>query len=43
MNDCEFNDDEMFELLERVMMAPDFDRSKADVAFDKLPRKSALS
>lgn len=38
MNDCEFDDAEMFELLERVMMSPDFDRSKADVAFDKLYR-----
>ena len=38
MNNCEFDDAEMFELLERVMMAPDFDRSKADVAFDKLYR-----
>ena len=38
MNNCEFDDAEMFELLERVMMSPDFDRSKADVAFDKLYR-----
>ena len=38
MNNCEFDDTEMFELLERVMMSPDFDRSKADAAFYKLYR-----
>ena len=36
MSDCEFDDAEMFELLELVMKSPDFDSSKATASLDKL-------
>ena len=36
MNDCEFDDAEMFKLLELAMMSPDFDRSKSTAAFEKI-------